>query len=109
VVRLAPSKNETLAVRVGLRKNGNMTSPRRWRWVRIRLNATATKSTLKWPFTATANMAQLKLGYNQIDLTLNRGKVDRRVKGLPRLMRRSFAFVVGLPTEGSTGSDCTLG
>jgi hypothetical protein len=109
VVRLAPTKDATLAVRVGLRKNGVLSSPKRWRWVRVRLNQSSTKSTLKWPFTATAQMTQLKLGYNQLDLTLNRGVVNQRVKGLPRLMRRSFAFVVGLPTEGSTGSDCTLG
>lgn len=111
VVRLSPAKDETIAVRVGLRKNAKMTSPRRWRWVRIRINATATKSTLKWPFTATAKMDQLKVGYNQLDLTLNRGSVDERLKGLPRLMRRSFAFVVGEPQTdpGAAAADCTLG
>ncbi len=111
VVRLSPNKDQkTIAVRVGLRKNAKMTSPRRWRWVRIRINATATKSTLKWPFTATARMGQLKLGYNQLDLTLNRGGRGERLKGLPPLMRRSFAFVVGEPTQTSgTAADCTLG
>ncbi|MDQ8044215.1 MAG: hypothetical protein REI11_06395, partial [Patulibacter sp.] len=68
-VRLAPSKNGTLAIRVGIRKNGFMTSPHRWQWVRVRVNSGAAKSTLTWPFSATADMKQLKTGYNQIDLT----------------------------------------
>lgn len=112
-VRLAPSKNGTLAIRVGIRKNGFMTSPHRWQWVRVRVNSGSTKATLSWPFNATAKMNQLKTGYNQIDLTLNRGDKKSRVKGLSRLFRRSFAFVVGDPsvttTPGGVTSDCTLG
>ncbi|MDO9354208.1 MAG: hypothetical protein Q7T55_10960 [Solirubrobacteraceae bacterium] len=112
VVRLSPGKDDTIAVRVGLRKNAKMTSPKRWRWVRFRLNSSPTKSTLKWPFTATAKMGQLKTGYNQIDLTLNRGASEERLEGLPQLLRRSFAFMVGEP-KGTTGTgtvaDCSLG
>ncbi len=110
VVRLAPLKGDKINVRVGLRKNGKLLSPKRWKWVRVRVNASPTKSTLRWPFTATAQMDQLKLGYNQLDLTLNRGTSAKRVKGLPALLRRSFAFVVGQPgTTTPGGSDCTLG
>lgn len=108
VVRLSPTKGEKVSIRVGLRKNGKLQSPKRWQWVRVRMNRSATKSTLRWPFTASADMKQLKIGYNQLDLTLNRGK--DRPKGLPGLWRRSFAFVVGQP--GKTvpgGADCTLG
>lgn len=108
VVRLSPSKGEKVSVRVGLRKNGKLQSPKRWRWVRVRMNRSATKSTLRWPFTATADMRQLKIGYNQLDLTLNRGK--DRPKGLPGLWRRSFAFIVGQPGKPKAGgADCTLG
>ncbi len=107
VVRLTPGKNNTLAVRVGLRKNGKMQAPRRWRWVRVRINKSATKSTLRWPFTATTKMSLLRTGYNQIDLTLDRGRRGNRIKGLPRLVRRSFAFKV---SDGTTsGQDCVLG
>lgn len=107
VVRLTPGKNNTLAVRVGLRKNGKTQAPRRWRWVRVRINAAATKSTLRWPFTATTKLTLLRTGYNQIDLTLDRGRRKERVKGLPRYVRRSFAFKV---TDGTTsGQDCVLG
>ncbi|MBO9532578.1 MAG: hypothetical protein J7513_06375 [Solirubrobacteraceae bacterium] len=106
VVRITPSKRDTLNLRVALRKNNKMTSPRRWKWVRMRLNATSTKSTVRWPFVSVAKMTQLRTGYNQIDLTLNRGARDQRIKGLPRLVRRSFAFVVK-GTKGST--DCVLG
>ncbi len=110
VVRLTPAKGDLVTVRVGLRKNGKMLSPKRWKWVRVRVNASPTKSTLRWPFTATAKMNQLKLGYNQLDLTLNRGSSAERVKGLPGLLRRSFAFVVGQPGKTTPGgSDCTLG
>ncbi len=110
VVRLTPSKGDQIQVRVGLRKNGKLLSPKRWKWVRVRVNSSPTKSTLRWPFTATAKMNQLKLGYNQLDLTLNRGSSAERVKGLPGLLRRSFAFVVGQPgTTTPGGSDCTLG
>lgn len=106
VVRITKSKGNTLSLRVALRKNGKTLSPRRWRWVRMRLNATATKSTVRWPFVSTAKMSQLRTGYNQIDLTLNRGRKGDRIKGLPRLVRRSFAFVV---KQGTGGTDCTLG
>jgi hypothetical protein len=106
VVRITKSKGDTLSLRVALRKNGKTQSPRRWRWVRMRLNATATKSTVRWPFVSTAKMGQLRTGYNQIDLTLNRGRKGARIKGYPRLVRRSFAFVVKA-TDGS--SDCVLG
>lgn len=106
VVRIAPGKNNTLNLRVALRKNSKMSSPRRWQWVRMRLNATATKSTVRWPFVSVAKMTQLRTGYNQIDLTLNRGRRAQRIKGLPRLVRRSFAFVV----RSSPGSsNCLLG
>jgi hypothetical protein len=106
VVRISKSKGDTLSLRVALRKNGKTLSPRRWQWVRMRLNATATKSTVRWPFVSTAKMSQLRTGYNQIDLTLNRGRKGDRIKGLPRLVRRSFAFVV---KQGRGGTDCTLG
>lgn len=106
VVRITKSKGNTLSLRVALRKNGKTLSPRRWRWVRMRLNATATKSTVRWPFVSTAKMTQLRTGYNQIDLTLNRGRKGDRIKGLPRLVRRSFAFVV---RQGTGSTDCTLG
>lgn len=106
VVRIAPGKSSTLNLRVGLRKSGKLSSPRRWKWVRMRLNATATKSTVRWPFISVAKMGQLRTGYNQIDLTLNRGAKAERIKGLPRLVRRSFAFVVRT-TKGS--DDCILG
>lgn len=106
VVRIAPGKNQTLNLRVALRKNGRMTSPRRWQYVRMRLNAQATKSTVRWPFVSVAKMVQLRTGYNQIDLTLNRGRKAERIKGLPRLVHRSFAFVV---KASSGGSDCVLG
>lgn len=108
VVRLSPSKGEKVSIRVGLRKNGKLQSPKRWRWVRVRMNRSATKSTLRWPFTATSDMKQMKIGYNQLDLTLNRGK--DRPKGLPGLWRRSFAFIVGQPGKTEPGrTDCTLG
>lgn len=106
VVRITRSKGNTLSLRVALRKNGKTLSPRRWQWVRMRLNSTATKSTVRWPFVSTAKMSQLRTGYNQIDLTLNRGRKDQRIKGLPRLVRRSFAFVV---KQGAGSTDCTLG
>lgn len=109
VVRLLPGKDKRLTIRVGLRKRGKITSPRRWRWVRVRLNATPTKSTLKWPFAASAQMNHLRLGYNQVDITLNRGRYGKRVNGLPKLLRRSFGFVVYEPTRKPGGSDCTLG
>lgn len=110
VVRLSPSKGDKVSIRVGLRKNGELRSPKRWRWVRVRMNRSATKSTLRWPFTATANMNQLKIGYNQLDLTLNRGRSKDRPKGLPGLWRRSFAFIVGQPGKPKPGgADCTLG
>ena len=110
VVRLSPLKGDKVNVRVGLRKNGKIQSPKRWRWVRVRVNASPTKSTLRWPFTATAKMDQLKVGYNQLDLTLNRGASESRVQGLPALLRRSFAFVVGQPGKTIPGSsECTLG
>lgn len=108
VVRLAPTKDERVSIRVGLRKNGKLQSPKRWQWVRVRMNRSATKSTLRWPFTASADMKQMKIGYNQLDLTLNRGK--DRPKGLPGLWRRSFAFIVGQPGKSKPGgADCTLG
>lgn len=108
VVRLAPTKDDKVSIRVGLRKNGKLQSPKRWRWVRVRMNRSATKSTLRWPFTASADMKQMKIGYNQLDLTLNRGK--ERPKGLPALWRRSFAFIVGQPGKSKPGgADCTLG
>lgn len=106
VVRITKGKNDTLSLRVALRKNGRTLSPRRWQWVRMRLNATATKSTVRWPFVSTAKMSQLRTGYNQVDLTLNRGRRAERIKGLPRLVRRSFAFVV---RSSSGTSDCVLG
>jgi hypothetical protein len=106
VVRITGAKAGRLELRVALRKNGKTLSPRRWRWVRMRLNATATKSTVRWPFVSVAKMNQLRTGYNQVDLTLNRGTKGTRIKGLPRLVRRSFAFVV----KGTSGtSDCVLG
>ncbi len=67
VVRITKSKGNTLSLRVALRKNGKTLSPRRWQWVRMRLNATATKSTVRWPFVSTAKTTQLRTGYNQID------------------------------------------
>ncbi len=106
VVRITRDKGNTLSLRVALRKNGKTLSPRRWQWVRMRLNSTATKSTVRWPFVSTAKMSQLRTGYNQIDLTLNRGRKAQRIKGLPRLVRRSFAFVV---KQGAGSTDCTLG
>lgn len=106
VVRITPGTKDKINLRVALRKNGKMTSPRRWKWVRMRMNATSTKSTVRWPFISVAKMSQLRTGYNQIDLTLNRGARDQRIKGLPRLVRRSFAFVVK-GTKGTT--DCVLG
>ncbi|MBJ7470963.1 MAG: hypothetical protein JHD16_06650, partial [Solirubrobacteraceae bacterium] len=110
VVRLTPTKGNQIAVKVGLRKNGKMLSPKRWKWVRVRINRSPAKSRLTWPFTATAQTKQLKVGYNQLDLTLHRGKSGQRVKGLSALMRRSFAFVVGQPGKTTPGStDCTLG
>jgi hypothetical protein len=109
-VRLTAGKGDKIALRVKLRKHGKLTAPRRWRWVRVRLNAAPTKSRISWPFTATAKMSQLRTGYNQIDITLNRGKAGQRVKGTTALLRRSFAFKVAAPSATAPGgADCTIG
>jgi hypothetical protein len=110
VVRLTAGKKGQIALRVSLRKNGKLTAPRRWRWVRVRLNAAPAKSRVVYPFTASAKMSQLRVGYNQIDITLNRGKSGQRIKGTKPLLRRSFAFRVKQPSKNTPGgTDCTLG
>ena len=109
VVRLQPKNDRTLSVRVGLRRRGKLYSPKRWRWVRVRLNAGSTKSKLQWPFNGTARITQLKTGYNQIDIALDRGRSGTRVKGLPRVLKRSFAFIVHDSGKSGPSAGCQLG
>lgn len=108
VVRLHPSTKGTLSVKVGLRRQGKLYAPKRWRWVRVRLNASSTKSRLKWPFAGSAKINQLKTGYNQIDIALDRGVSGKRVKGLDRVLKRSFAFIVQ-DSGDPNSSSCVLG
>lgn len=109
VVRLAPDGKRKLTARIGLRNGTRLSSPRRWKWVRVRINGSPARTTVRWPFRSTMNMTQLRQGYNQIDITLHRGAKHRRVKGLPALMRRSFGFVVKSGGGATTTSACTLG
>lgn len=110
VVRLSKGKGERLSVRVGLRKGTKLSAPRRWRWVRVRVNGSPARSSVRWPFTSSLTMGQLRTGYNQIDISLHRGASAKRIKGLPALLRRSFAFKVGAPGNAAPGTtDCTLG
>lgn len=108
VVRLSAKGKSALSARIGLRNGTKLSSPRRWKWVRVRINGSPARTTVRWPFRSTLTMAQLRRGYNQIDITLHRGSKGKRVKGLPALMRRSFGFVVG-SAGSSASSDCTLG
>ena len=99
-----------MSVRVGLRKGTKLSAPRRWRWVRVRVNGSSARSSVRWPFTSSLTMGQLRTGYNQIDISLHRGASSKRIKGLPALLRRSFAFKVGAPGNAAPGTtDCTLG